>query len=311
MTPSTFQAKNTDSNVQSAVQAPPFPGNLLIPQSVGVSVSQVSTVPAPLSVNVSWPSSTNYWYPFTGIPEGTSCSQQQVFTLPPHPQGLMLANTTQQTMQHIGMNTSLAGSSSNITEAPRLSLPTAYTGSPPFIATLPRPSSIQGSNGSVAQMFSNLTINSMENKASGTLPTAMVNSSSEAVTSSGTNPVVPPIVQTGQSVLRPPYPSIPRAVATTVGICSAFDWKPSMTSHPSMQPGLMESSSSHHLEDGTTDETIIIASISENTKEVSPELPKALETEVWLSIPTRACVLTFSDPYTFVVLVNILMHEQL
>lgn len=292
MTPSTFQAKNTDSNAQSAVQVPPFPGNLLIPQSVGVSVSQVSTVPAPLSVNVSWPSSTNYWYPFTGIPEGTSCSQQ-VFTLPPHPQGLMLANTTQHTMQH-------TGSSSNITEAPRLLLPTAYAGSPPFIATLPPPSS-QGSNGSVAQMFSNLTINSMENKASGTLPTAMVNSSSEAVTSSGTNPVVPPVVQTGQSVLSPPYSIIPRAVATTVGISSAFDWKPSMTSHPSMQPGLMESSSSHHLKDGNNDETIIIESISENTKEVSPELPKALDTEVWLSIPTRAGVLSFSDPYTFVV----------
>lgn len=299
MTPSTFQAKNTESNTQSAVQAPPFQGNLLS-QSVGVSVSQVPTVPAALSVNVSWPSSTNYWHQFSGIPEGTSCSQPQAFTPPPHPQGFMLTNTTQQTMQHIGMNTASAGSSSNITEGPHPSLPTVCTSSLPLIATLPPPSSIQCSNASFAQMFSNMTINSMENKASGTLPTAMVNSSSQAVSSSGANPVVPPVIHTGQSVLRP-HPIIPRTVSSTVGISSAVDWKPSMTSHPSMQAGLTESSSSHHSKDGNNDATIIVASMSENTKEVSPELPKALNTEVWLSVPTRACVLSFSDPYTFVV----------
>lgn len=262
------QPRTPSSDAQSELQAPSIPGNQPPTQSLEVPVSFASMAPAPLPVNVNEPAARNSHHGLTGLPGGTSRFQRKPFP-PPPPQGLLLSNPVQQPMRHPNMNSPLAGSALNSTDAPLAFLPPACAGSQTFIATVPPPISITPSNIPLPTSFSNLTLNPSESKACGGLSTAMEDSSSlelsSSVASHDVNPAVPPVIQK-ESLLGPaPLPIVSKSFLSTACTSTASHGKISIMSHASMhqnlQPGLGESSSS--MKDRNDDIEIICGSTND------------------------------------------------
>lgn len=238
----TLGGKNLSSNAQLGNQVQSFQGNMPPLQSVEVSGSWASVVPAP-PVNFHGPAMQSYWPGFTGLPGGISHFQQQTF--PPLPQGLLLPNPIQQQLPHPSVNPSLARNALNFAELPRTLLPPVCTGSlnlictvsppstllPPvctgslnLISTMSPPSTAQYSHIPLVALFSNLSSTPMSNNASNSLPSEMVVSGcpvSSPVTTIDVMPAVP-VTNQAPSLLGPaPFPMISKFRPSFMGSSSS------------------------------------------------------------------------------------------